>query len=61
MKRLLGAHAESYYISTQIHGRYYSADARSADAESKTISVNDIIVVVASAPERKKSQRQTIS
>jgi hypothetical protein len=51
MKRLLGAHVESSYISIQVHGRYHSADARSAHAESKTISV---VVVVLPTPERKK-------
>jgi hypothetical protein len=35
MKCLLGAHVESSHTSTQIHGRYFSADAHSADAESK--------------------------
>jgi hypothetical protein len=49
MKRLLDAHVES-------SGRYYSADARSADAESKTISVDVVVVVVvvvvSTTPER---------
>jgi hypothetical protein len=49
MKRLLGAHVENSYISTQIYGRYYSADARSADAESKIISI-DVIIVVSTNP-----------
>jgi hypothetical protein len=58
MKRLLGAHVESSHISTLVHGRYYSADAGSADAESKTISVD---VIDPSTPERKKKpQRQAI-
>jgi hypothetical protein len=55
MKRLLGAHIESSHTSTQVHGRYHSADA-----ESKTISVI-VVVVVSSTPERKKRQRQAIS
>jgi hypothetical protein len=49
MKRLLGAHVESSHTSTQVHGRYYSADACSAHTESKTISVDidvDVVVVV---------------
>jgi hypothetical protein len=46
MKRLLGAHVESSHISTQVHGRYHSADARIVDAESKTISVDVAVVVV---------------
>jgi hypothetical protein len=54
MKCLLGAHVESSHTSTQVHGRYHSADVRSADAESKTISVDVVVVlqVVPSAPER---------
>jgi hypothetical protein len=62
MKRLLGAHVESSHISTQVHGRYHSADARSAYAESKTISVDVVLHVVSPTPERKKkSQRQAVS
>jgi hypothetical protein len=48
IKRLLGAHVESSHTSTQVHGRYHSADARSVDAESKTISV--VVVVVSTNP-----------
>jgi hypothetical protein len=36
---LLDARVESSHTSTKVHGRYYSAEARCARIESKTISV----------------------
>jgi hypothetical protein len=47
-ERLLDAHVKSSHASTKVHGRYHRADARSPDAESKTVSVDVVIVVLMS-------------
>jgi hypothetical protein len=56
-ERLLSAHVKSSHASTKVHGRYYSAEARCALIESKTISVfsGDVVVAVVRQPLKKEA------
>jgi hypothetical protein len=59
MKRLLDARIESSHTSTKVHGRYCSAKARYALIESKTISV-DVVVVVVIVVRQPLKERQSL-